>query len=109
MFEWLSDNRALVASIIIILCLLSFLVTVFIGLRTNFIRPDKEVFGDPERTKGGWYWAICGISALLLIWFYFSWGVGRAYFPDASIDMFQVAKIEEGICPITASLPVNAR
>ena len=109
MFEWLSDNRALVASIIIILCLLSFLVTVFIGLRTNFIRPDKEVFGDPERTKGGWYWAICGISALLLIWFYFSWGVGRAYFPDAANEMCQVAKIEEAISPITASLPVNSR
>ena len=109
MFEWLSDNRATVAAIIIIALLMGFISSILIALRRRVLYPEIEVFGDPERTKGGWYWALCGISALMLVWFYFSWGVGRAYFPKAANEMCQIAKVEEAISPITASIPINSR
>ena len=109
MLEWLSDNRATVAAVIILLLLISFISSIYIG-RKRLADAEKEaVFGDPERTKGGWYWSICGVSALLLLWFYFSWGVGRAYYPMAANEMCQVAKIEEAMSPIKATLPIGSR
>ena len=80
-----------------------------IGRRQAVLTAKDEVFGDPERTKGGWYWAVCGVSALLLIWFYFSWGIGRAYFPNAANEMCQVAKLEEVLSPVKAALPIGSR
>ncbi|NKB77367.1 MAG: ABC transporter permease subunit [Gammaproteobacteria bacterium] len=109
MFEFLSESRASVAAVIIIILLISFLVSIFIGRKQNALTARDEVFGDPERTKGGWYWAVCGVSALLLVWFYYSWGVGRAYYPQAANELCQVAKLEEAISPIKAALPISSR
>ena len=108
MGEWLSDNRALIAAVIIIVMVVMFCVSIYIGRKETVRRAKDEVFGDPERTRGGWYWAVCGISALLLIWFYFSWGVGRDYFPNAANEMCQVAKLEEVVSPIKAAQPVGS-
>jgi taurine transport system permease protein len=44
-----------------------------------------------------------------LLWFYFSWGVARAYFPQAANEMCQVAKLEEAVSPIKAALPLGPR
>jgi taurine transport system permease protein len=107
--ESLSENRASIAAVIIILLVITFIVSIIIGRRQTALRAKDQVFGDPERTMGGWFWAVCGVSALLLTWFYFSWGVGRAYFPDAANEMCQVAKLEEAISPITAALPIGSR
>lgn len=109
MFEWLSDNRAIFAAIIIILLVVMFFGSIVIGRRHTALTAKDEVFGDPERTKGGWYWTVCGVAALALIWFYFSWGVGRAYFPQAANEMCQVAKLEEAISPVKAALPIGSR
>lgn len=109
MFDWLSDNRALIAAFVIILLLISFISSIYIGRKKTALTSRDEVFGDPERTKGGWYWSVCGISALLLLWFYFSWGVGRAFVPMAANEMCQVAKLEEAISPIKAALPIGSR
>ncbi len=109
MFEWLSDNRASIAAVIIILLVVLFVVSIVIGRRQTVLRAKDKVFGDPERTIGGWFWAVCGVSALLLAWFYYSWGVGRAYFPNAANEMCQIAKLEEAISPITAALPIGSR
>ncbi len=109
MFEWLSDHRASFAAVIIVLLLGMLAVSVFIGRKQAALTAKDEVFGDPERTKGGWYWAVSGISALMLVWFYFSWGVGRAYFPDAANEMCQIAKLEEAVSPIKAALPIGSR
>ena len=109
MLDWLSDNRASVAAIVVLILVAMFVASIFIGKRQMALSDKDEVFGDPERTKGGWYWSVCGISALLLIWFYFSWGVGRAYFPNAANEMCQVAKLEEAISPIKAALPIGSR
>ena len=109
MAEWLSDNRASFAAVIIILLLIAFISSIVIGRKQSALTAKDEVFGDPERTKGGWYWAVCGISALMLVWFYFSWGVGRAYFPQAANEMCQVGKLEEVLSPVKAALPIGSR
>ncbi|MEL0076569.1 MAG: ABC transporter permease [Alphaproteobacteria bacterium] len=109
MFDWLSDNRALVALILIIGLIVTFVISIHVGLKQTRLRAKDEVFGDPERTKGGWYWAMCGVSALLLVWFYYSWGMARAVFPTAANELCQVAKVEEAMSPITAALPIESR
>ena len=78
-------------------------------MKQTAFREKDEVFGDPERTLGGWYWTVAGISTILLLWFYFSWGIGRAFFPEAGNEMCQIAKLETAIAPITATLPINSR
>ena len=109
MLEWLSDNRAVIAAILILIFAASFFISIYIGLQQNKLRAKDEVFGDPERTRGGWYWALCGVSALMLVWFYYSWGMARAFFPTAANEFCQVAKVEEAISPITATLPIGSR
>ncbi len=109
MFEWLSDNRASIAAVLIIVLIAMFFMSLYYGIKQNRLRAKDEVFGDPERTKGGWYWAVCGVAALLLVWFYFSWEVARAYFPTAANELCQVAKIEDVLSPIKAELPIGSR
>lgn len=109
MFEWLSDNRASVAAVLIIVMLAAFIWSIVIGRRRAKQTANDEVFGDPVRTKGGWYWAVTGVSALMLVWSYYSWGIGRAYFPNAANEMCQVAKLEEAVSPIKAALPIGSR
>ena len=109
MFEWISDNRASIALIFIIGLLIAFFWSIRTGLKETRLRAKDEVFGDPERTRGGWYWAVCGVSALLLVWFYYSWGAARAVFPTSANELCQVAKIEEGLAPVSAALPITSR
>ena len=109
MFDSLSDNRASVAAVIIILLVVMFFWSIYVGRKHSVLTAKDEVFGDPERTRGGWYWAVCGVATLMLIWFYFSWGIGRAYFPNAANEMCQVAKLEEVVAPVKAALPIGSR
>jgi taurine transport system permease protein len=108
-FDWLSENRASIAGVIIAVLVVLLVTSMVYGLKESARRSKDEVFGDPERTKGGWYWSICGVATLLLIWFYFSWGVARAYFPQAANEMCQVAKVDEALSPIRAALPLESR
>ena len=109
MFEWLSDNRAIIALFMILALIVSFIWSIFVGLKETKLRAKDEVFGDPERTKGGWYWAVCGVSALLLLWFHYSWGTARAVFPNAANELCQIAKIDESMASISAALPIGSR
>lgn len=109
MLESLSDNRASIAAVLILLILAAFVVSLLIGKRQARLQAKDEVFGDPQRTRGGWYWALLGVCTILLTWFYFSWGVGRAYFPQTANEMCQIAKLDESISPITARLPIESR
>ena len=68
MFEWLSDHRASIALVVIIGLAVAFVASIQIGLKQTRLRAKDQVFGDPDRTKGGWFWALCGVSALLLVW-----------------------------------------
>ena len=109
MFEWVSDNRASIALVIIIGLVVAFVWSIRKGLAETRLRAKDEVFGDPERTRGGWYWAVCGVSALMLVWFYYSWGAARAVFPKAANELCQVAKIDEALAPVSAALPITSR
>ena len=107
--DWLSDNRAIVAAIIILLLFAAFLWSVVFGISQTRLREKDQVFGDPERTVGGWFWAVCGVSVLLLTWFYFSWGAARAFFPQAANELCQVGKLHEAVSPVTSSLAIKSR
>ena len=109
MFEWISDSRASIAFFIIIGLVAAFVWSIRKGLAETRRRAKDEVFGDPERTRGGWYWAVCGVSALMLVWFYYSWGAARAVFPKAANELCQVAKIDEALAPVSAALPITSR
>ncbi|MCE2517364.1 MAG: ABC transporter permease [Alphaproteobacteria bacterium] len=109
MFDWLSVHRADFAAVLILLLVVAFVASIYKGVHYSILRKNDEVFGDPERTKGGWYWAVTGVSTILLLWFFFSWGMARAYFPNAANEMCQIAKIEEAISPIKARLPIGSR
>ena len=109
MFEWISDSRASIALVVIIGLVAAFVWSIRKGLAETRRRAKDEVFGDPERTRGGWYWAVCGVSALMLVWFYYSWGVARAVFPKAANELCQVAKIDEALAPVSAALPITSR
>ena len=109
MLNWLSYHRADITAVFIIGLIFAFIWSIYVGRKETVARETDEVFGDPERTKGGWYWAVCGISALLLVWFYFSWGMGRAYFPQAANELCQVGKLNEAVSPIKANLPIKSR
>ncbi|MAH85347.1 MAG: taurine ABC transporter permease [Rhodospirillaceae bacterium TMED8] len=109
MVDWFSDNRGLVAALMIFSLVVLFMWALFVGWRDTVLTSKNQVFGDPQRTSGGWYWTICGASTLMLVWFYFSWGIGRAYMPSAANDMCQVAKLDEALSPIKAALPGGAR
>jgi len=108
-FSWLSEERASIAAVIIVTLLLCLVISIVIGLKQTAYRAKDEVFGDPERTLGGWYWTLTGISSILLLWFYFSWGMARAFFPETGNELCQAAKIDTAIAPITAALPINSR
>ena len=103
------DNRSLVALVIILILLFSFGASIVYGIRQTRLREKDQVFGDPERTTGGWFWAMCGVSALLLVWFYYSWGAARAFFPHAANEICQVAKLQEAVSPVTSSLAIESR
>ncbi|MEL7542308.1 MAG: ABC transporter permease [Pseudomonadota bacterium] len=109
MFEFLSMNRATIAAIIVAILTAMFIASLFIGRRATAETDKDAVFGDPERTRGGWFWSMCGIASILLIWFYFSWGVGRAYFPTAANELCQIAKLETSVASIKAALPIGSR
>lgn len=109
MFEWLSDNRASIAAVLILVFAVLFIWSIVIGRKQARLKAKDEVFGDPVRTKGGWYWSVTGVTALLLVWSYYSWGVARAYFPEAANEMCQIAKLEEAVSPIKAALPIGSR
>ena len=70
MLNWVSEERAAIAAILILLLIISFVVSIYIGLKQTAFRQKDEVFGDPERTLGGWYWTVTGVSTILLLWFY---------------------------------------
>ena len=109
MLEWISYHRADFAAGIILILLVALCWSVWVGVRWSRAHDSEQVFGDPERTKGGWFWVVSGVSVLLLLWFYMSWGVARAYFPLAVNELCQVGKVEESVSIIKARLPIGAR
>ncbi|MGB0867583.1 MAG: ABC transporter permease, partial [Granulosicoccaceae bacterium] len=67
------------------------------------------VFGNPSRAEGGWYWVICGVSSVLLIWFVFSWDAARAFVPSAANEICQAAKVTSAGNPIRSRFAIDER
>jgi len=108
-FDWMSYHRADIAAVLIFVFVVTLLWSIYHGVKVSRLRDKEQVFGDPERTSGGWYWAVCGIATIMLLWFYYSWGMARAYFPKAANELCQVAKVNEALSPIVAQLPIGSR
>ena len=47
MLNWVSEERALIAAILIILLIISLISSIVIGVRQTAFRQKDEVFGDP--------------------------------------------------------------
>ena len=56
MVEWLSDNRAGFAAVISLLLVAMLIWSIVVGRKQAVLTAKDEVFGDPQRTRGGWYW-----------------------------------------------------
>ena len=109
MFDWMSYHRADIAAVLIFALVVTLLWSIYHGVKVSRLRDKEQVFGDPERTSGGWYWAVCGVATIMLLWFYYSWGMARAYFPKAANELCQVGKVHEALSPIVAQLPIGSR
>jgi taurine transport system permease protein len=108
-FDWMSYHRADIAAVLIFGLVVTLLWSIYHGVKVSRLRDKEQVFGDPERTSGGWYWAVCGVATIMLLWFYYSWGMARAYFPKAANELCQVGKVHEALSPIVAQLPIGSR
>ena len=51
MLSWISEERAFIAAIVIILLLLCFTIYIFIGVKQTAFREKDEVFGSVEAVK----------------------------------------------------------
>jgi taurine transport system permease protein len=77
----------------------------------NIVRTEKTdaVFGDPSRALRGWHWVIAGATSIMLLWFYFSWDIARAFIPTSGNELCQVAKLNRAVNPIRANFPLDNR
>ena len=109
LFLFMGENRGGIAAVVIASLVVAFIWSIFYGVRQTRLRATEDVFGDPLRTERGWYWAVTGISALLLIWFYFSWGMARAYFPNAGNELCQSGKVDTALQSFNGVLLAEGR
>jgi len=92
---------------IVLICLL--VGSIIYGRRLLKTEVTDAVFGNPTRALGGWHWIVAGISSILIIWLYFSWDAGRAFFPKAANELCQVAKLNRTANPIRSAFPLDDR
>jgi len=73
-----------------VICLAALIIwTIVRGRKVARTERSDAVFGNPDRALGGWYWVLCGVSSVMLIWFYFSWDAARAFVPTAANELCQ--------------------
>ncbi len=96
----------IVGFIFIALIIASIAATIF---GRNLIRTEKTdaVFGNPSRALGGWHWVVTGVSFILLVWFYYSWDMARAFFPKSANELCQIAKLDFAVNPIRSVFPLD--
>ena len=95
---------------ILFIVLISLLIGAIIyGRRLVKTEVTDAVFGNPTRALGGWHWIVAGVSSILIIWLYFSWDAGRAFFPKAANELCQVAKLNRTANPIRSAFPLEDR
>ena len=77
----------------------------------KLIKTEKvdAVFGNPERSKGGFHWVIVGSSFLLLVWLYYSWDIAKSFFPKSANELCQVGKVNESLLSLKYLFPIHER
>lgn len=92
------------------ICLAALIVwTIMRGRKVARTERSDAVFGNPDRALGGWYWVLCGVSSVMLVWFYFSWDAARAFVPTAANELCQVAKLHSAGNPIRSRFAIDER
>ena len=107
MLDFLFEYRGLIVGFIFIGLIVAIVSATVYGRRLIKIEKSDAIFGDPERALGGWHWVITGVSAIMLIWFYFSWDAARAFFPQAANELCQVGKLDYAINPIRSTFALD--
>ena len=77
----------------------------------KLVRKEKidAVFGNPERSQGGFHWVIVGSSFLLLVWLYYSWDIAKSFFPKSANELCQVGKVNESLLSLKYLFPIEER
>ena len=99
----------MITGITIIILVMILVLSVFYGLRLIKNEEVDAVFGNPERTRGGYHWVVAGSCSILLLWLYFSWDVARAFFPNSANEICQAAKVRAALVPIKYIFPIEQR
>ncbi|MGB1311074.1 MAG: ABC transporter permease [Leucothrix sp.] len=99
----------MIVGIIFLVLIGLFIGSIIYGRRLIRTEVTDAVFGNPSRALGGWHWIVAGVSSILIIWLYFSWDAGRAFFPKAANELCQVAKLNRTANPIRSAFPLNDR
>lgn len=107
MFDLMFEYRGFLVGFIFIALILACVAATIYGRKIIRTEKTDAVFGNPQRTLGGWYWVVTGVSCILIAWFYFSWDAARAFFPRAGNELCQVAKLDYAINPIRSSFPLD--
>ena len=95
--------------ILFIVLIFLFIGAIIYGRRLVKTEVTDAVFGNPTRALGGWHWIIAGLASIMIIWLYFSWDAGRAFFPTAANELCQVAKLNRTANPIRSAFPLEDR
>lgn len=109
MNEIMQSPRGIVVGVLFIVLLCTLAWAIVYGRRLAKNEVTDLVFGNPQKALGGWHWVISGVSTVLLLWLYFSWDAGRAFFPNASNELCQVAKVESALLPMRSAFPFEER
>ena len=94
---------------ITILILVSIVGCILYGRRLIKTEKVDDVFGNPERAKGGTHWIIVGSSAILLVWLYYSWDIAKGFYPKSANELCQVAKVNDSLLGLKYQFPIEQR
>jgi len=97
----------MIVGTLFILLLITLVGSIVYGRHVMRTEKSDAVFGNPIRALGGWHWIVCGVSTILVIWFWFSWDAARSYFPLAANELCQVAKFNRAGVPMRSTFPLD--
>ncbi|PWR00516.1 ABC transporter permease [Leucothrix pacifica] len=107
MFDFLFEYRGVIVGTIFVALIAAVIWAFFYGRKLIRTEKNDAVFGNPARALGGWHWVITGVSAILIVWLYFSWDAARAFHPKAANELCQVAKLSSAVNPIRSTFPLE--
>ena len=99
----------MLTGLFIILLIIILIATIVYGKRLIKVEKIDAVFGNPERSKGGYHWIVAGSCSILLLWFYFSWDIARSFFPNSANELCQVAKVRDSLVSIKYVFPIEQK